>query len=190
LYLQSYAEFAAAWGRNIPSISTPFGFNRIITPENYNLNFINLLGVKYVLSFNPIISPYFKVVFSEGKTKVYENTNVVPRVFFIGRTVYAKNKQTVINLKYRAVVEDATNKNFSRTWGVGSAKIVEYQENKVIVDTQNQAEGFLILTDSYYPTWHVTIDGKEAKIYRTDYNFRGVIVPKGEHSLEFYISIL
>ena len=49
LYLQDYAEFAAAWGRGVPDISTPFGFNRIITPENYASDFANLLGVKYVL---------------------------------------------------------------------------------------------------------------------------------------------
>ena len=52
--------------------------------------------------------------------------------------------------------------------------------------TNNVGEGFLVLTDSYYPTWQASIDGKETKIYLTDYNFRGIIVPKGEHTVEFY----
>lgn len=198
LYLQGYAEFTAAWGRNVPDISTPFGFNRIITPENYNIEFINLLGVKYILSLDPISSPILNLVYSEGQTKVYENTNVYPRTFFIGRTIYADNNQTAINLlfdknyplKYRAVVEDPIDKKFSRTWSVGTAKILSYRENEIIIKTQNQGEGFLVLTDTYYPTWHAMVDGKEVKIYRTDYTFRGVIVPKGEHTLKFYISIL
>jgi len=32
----------------------------------------------------------------------------------------------------------------------------------------------------------VSIDGKSAKLYIVDYNFRGAVVPSGEHSVEFY----
>jgi len=198
LYLQNYAEFAAAWGRGVPDIFPPFGFNRIITPENYTSDFANLLGVKYVLTFNPITEPNFKLVAEEGQTKIYENTNVLSRTFFIGRTIYANNKQSAIDLlfdknyplKYRAVVEGQGAENLSRAWSVGLAQIISYEENKVVIKTQNQGDGFLVLTDTNYPSWHVTIDGKEARIYKTDYNFRGVIVPKGDHILSFYISLL
>ncbi|MDP3998134.1 MAG: YfhO family protein, partial [bacterium] len=69
------------------------------------------------------------------------------------------------------------------------AKILDYRENKVKIETENEADGFLVLTDGYYPTWHVVVDGKEEKIYKTNYNFRAVIVPSGKHQLEFYISL-
>ena len=49
--------------------------------------------------------------------------------------------------------------------------------------------GFLVLTDSYYPTWHAAVDGVEEKIYRTDYNFRGIIIPAGKHKVEFHNSL-
>ena len=198
LYLQTYAEFAAAWGRNLPNILPPFGFNRIIIPGNYNSQFADLIGVKYILSIDSINIPSFKLVYSEGQTKVYQNMNVFERAFFIYRTIYADNDQTAMNLmysknyplKYRAVVEDSNNKNFSRTWSVGTSQIVNYQANEITIKTQNHGDGFLILTDTFYPAWHVTIDGKESRIYRADYNFRGIIVPKGSHILNFYISIL
>jgi uncharacterized membrane protein YfhO len=43
----------------------------------------------------------------------------------------------------------------------------------------------LILTDSIYPGWRATIDGADVEIYQTDVNFRGVMVPEGEHIVNF-----
>ncbi|MCP4422728.1 MAG: YfhO family protein [Chloroflexi bacterium] len=43
----------------------------------------------------------------------------------------------------------------------------------------------LILTDSHYPGWHATLDGKETAVYRTNSLFRGVVVPSGEHTVHF-----
>ena len=194
LFLLSYAQLMAAIGRQEPNISPPFGFNRIITPQNYNSKFINLLGVKYVLSHEDINEGGFSKVMQEGKTKVYENGNVLNRAFFVQNTVFANSRQNAINimfdekfpLKFSAVVEG---KDVSGNWSNGSAQIVKYEENKVEIVTKNYGEGFLILTDSYYPTWKATIDGKLTKIYLTDYNFRGILIPKGEHKIIFYANL-
>jgi uncharacterized membrane protein YfhO len=69
---------------------------------------------------------------------------------------------------------------------LGRADVVNYEATKIELETNNIGEGFLVLTDSYYPTWHAKIDGKETQIYLTDYNFRGIIVPKGKHVVQFY----
>lgn len=46
--------------------------------------------------------------------------------------------------------------------------------------------GMLVLTDSYYPGWTATLDGKPAQIYPVNGMFKGVKVPaKGEHQLVF-----
>jgi uncharacterized membrane protein YfhO len=89
------------------------------------------------------------------------------------------------SLKDRAIVATKS-KDFNKTWSNGKSEIINYSENKVIIKTSNEGEGFLILTDTYYPTWHVKIDGKESRIYLTDFSFRGVIIPKGKHEVVFY----
>jgi len=33
--------------------------------------------------------------------------------------------------------------------------------------------------------WKAFIDGNETKIYRANHGFRGILVPKGEHKIEF-----
>ncbi|MGE5431211.1 MAG: YfhO family protein, partial [Syntrophomonadaceae bacterium] len=44
----------------------------------------------------------------------------------------------------------------------------------------------LFLGDTYYPKgWKAFVDGQETKIYRINHAFRGIVVPKGEHKIEF-----
>jgi hypothetical protein len=198
LYLQRYGELMAASGRGIPDISPPFGFNRIITPQDPLSKISDLLGVKYILSLEDLKYTKLKPVFSDGFVKVYENTFAFPRAFFINNTLIVKSKQEAINamfqvnyqLNSRAVVENVVdNSLFKSSWDIGQVNFVNYSDEKVLLKTKNSGDGFLILTDSFYPSWHATIDGQETKIYLTDFNFRGIIVPKGEHVVEFYNQI-
>jgi uncharacterized membrane protein YfhO len=86
-----------------------------------------------------------------------------------------------------AVVENVGDKQlFKSGWTLGDAQIINYQDNKVSIKTSNLGDGFLVLTDSYYYNWHAKIDGQETPIYLTDYNFRGIITPKGKHTIVFY----
>ena len=200
LYLRRYGELIAALERGEPNISPPFGFNRIITPHNYESKIIDLLGVKYVLSLSDITSDKLTKVFQEGETRLYENKNALPRVFFIDQIKVVKNKNEAIqemfkkdfNPRNTAIVEPSAGVNINPPlgWTSGEADIVEYSANRIVIKTENKGEGFLVLTDSYYPTWHAAIDGLDTKIYTTDFNFRGVVIPQGKHRVVFKNSLL
>lgn len=193
LFVESFGELIAASERGAANINPPFGFNRIITPHKFESEIINLSGVRYVLSLNEINSPQLEKVVEEGQTRLYENKNYFPRAFFVKETISLLGKQDVINSVFQnkdklmevAVVEGLS----SSKWSTGKATIVEYKENSIIIETENESEGFLVLTDTFYPTWKASIDGKNVKILRTDLNFRGVVVPSGNHSIKFYSSL-
>jgi hypothetical protein len=196
LYIQRYGELMAAIGRNSPNINPPFGFNRIITPQDPTSPMMDLLGVKYILSLNDLRNQKLKEVFTDGDTRIYENINSFQRAFFVKNTLVVNSKQEAINtlfnlsgfLDKEAIVE-GLNKKTSNSWQVGKITFLKYKENQILIKTLNQGTGFLVLTDSFYPTWNAKIDGKKTKIYLTDFNFRGIIVPKGEHTIEFYDSL-
>ncbi len=198
LYLNAYAQFASAINRNKPNVSAPFGFNRIITVENPGSEFVNLLGVKYILSFDNVKSNDYPKIMSEGVTNLYLNRNVLPRVFFAKNLIKVNSNQEAIdnlykvkdNLKNDVVIEGYKGSKTIYNNDSSKALINNYAENSVTINTQNSNDGFLVLTDNFYPNWHVTIDGKESRIYKTDYNLRGVFVPKGNHTIKFYISLL
>lgn len=211
LYLRRYGEIIAAMERGRPDITPPFGFNRIITPKNFESPIADFLGVKYVLSLSDISSPKLKKVFQEGQTRVYENKNALPRVFFVEKVFYAGSKEQVIEMLLSkdvdigkiAVVESTSSSmgnnkpqepigSFSDNFPVGKARITRYSENNVSIETEIEGNysGVLVLTDSFYPIWRAKIDGSETVIRRVNYNFRGVSVSPGKHVIEFYATLL
>lgn len=192
LYLKRYGEYIIALERNGADIRSPFGFNRIITPHRYNSKLIDLMGVRYLLTFDELKDPEFKKVFEEGQTYVYENTKAFSRVFFVENTLNVKNGEEAmqkmfeesIDLQRTAIIEKG--RYIEKEFSVGEVKIEEYSPNRIVLQTKNADEGFLVLTDSFYPIWKAQIDGEQSVIYRADFNFRGVVVPKGEHTVLFY----
>lgn len=194
LFINRYGELMAAWARKKPDIS-PLSFNRIITPQDYESKFADLLNVKYVLSLRDENSPKLEKVYQEGETRVYRNKNVFPRVFFAADIIVVDNKQKAIEKMFDPSI------NFNKTviieenipsvnLGVGKVTISQYSENKITLETQSDKDGFLFLSEVYYPSWKATIDNKPSKIYITDYVFRGLFIPKGNHDIIFQAKIL
>lgn len=196
LYPLRYAELIAAISRGKPDIRPPFGFNRIITPHTVSSPLINLLGAGYVLSFDQLDSPQFEKVYEEGQTKVYKNTKALPRVFFVPSLKHVQDKQGAIqtlfdsapSLRTTAVVEGKM-PALQTKYSSGSAKITQMTESSMTIETQNAGTGFLVILNAFYPGWHASLDMKEIPIYLTDYDFQGVVVPSGKHTVELRKSL-
>ena len=43
----------------------------------------------------------------------------------------------------------------------------------------------MFLSDNYDSGWNAYVDGIRTKVYRTDYSFRSIVVPSGEHTIVF-----
>lgn len=61
--------------------------------------------------------------------------------------------------------------------------ISDYHNDSVEIKTSLPSAGVIVLTDNYHPNWSATVDGKPAHIGLVDETFRGVVVPKGQHTI-------
>jgi hypothetical protein len=192
LYLKSYAQYISALEKGNARDQSLISFNRIITPHNTNSPLFNLLNSQYVLSIFDTDNPNLQLVAQEGETRVYKNTKALPRVFSVTSVVGISGQQKQIeflyshNLHDAAVIEGSVQKD-NLTKAV--VEIKNYSEDQVVLQTKSSGESFIVLTDVYYPTWKVYVDGVEAKLYKTDYAFRGLFVPSGEHRVEFRVGL-
>lgn len=69
--------------------------------------------------------------------------------------------------------------------GEKKVHITTYEPNTVAISVETPSDAFLVLSDVYYPGWQASVDGKPTDVYRTNYAFRGVVVPKGKHRIVF-----
>ena len=189
LYLKNYAEYVAAMESNQSDIHGPFGFNRIITPHNYNSQLFDFLNTKYIISLDEMKSEKLVKVFEEGQTKVYENKKAQPRIFFVENVVPDTKDMTSLfsnDLSKTAVVNGFTT---SRKLSIGTVSDITYQPSFVSMKTRNNGDGYLVFSDAYYPTWSAYIDGVKTAIFITNHAFRGIFVPKGSHTVQFKDSL-
>jgi hypothetical protein len=56
--------------------------------------------------------------------------------------------------------------------------------NRVTIRAALDAPGYLVLADTWYPGWRVTVDRQPAEMLRANYAFRAVHLQDGEHIIE------
>ena len=66
-----------------------------------------------------------------------------------------------------------------------AVQVVSYQPEQIELDVTLDAPGVLVLADTWYPGWQATVDGVPAALLRANYLFRAVLLPAGQHRVQF-----
>jgi len=170
----------------------------------FTYKILNLLGVKYLLHAktdgqNVWAFPFwqysdnFEKIWEDDQYQVWLNKQTFPRAFLVNDYQVIRESQEMVDfmliektsLKQTAVLEVEPDFEIQTCANRGNAEIIDYQPNRVVIDLEANCWSLLVLTDNFYPGWQATIDGQPTKIYRTDYSFRGVVVPDGKHEVVF-----
>ena len=174
-----------------------------------------MLGVKYVTAPKEDADIFeqnnFLKVFEGEKFAVFENLTVLPRVFLASNyegppDVFGKEPQSADELGERdkqrreLIFNKLLSSDFdisttiilekpstiSPQFGLGSAQIISYKPDEVIIKTSSSEPKILFLSDNYFSGWKATIDGDETPVWRANYTFRAVPLVGGDHLVRFY----
>lgn len=157
-----------------------------------NPTFWRMLNIKYVVLDNQVNMAGLELLNAGEKSAVYRFTDVLPRAYFVNR-VEKKSGLEILNLvknnqfdpKEIAFTEEEV-LNIDVPDSTASVSIAEFKEAEVVLNVNASGNNFLFLGDTYLPYgWNATIDDEETKIYKANHGFRGVVVPKGEHTVKF-----
>ncbi len=86
----------------------------------------------------------------------------------------------------RVVLEEEPPHVFSRNDGEpGEAAIIYSGNHRVVIEAYAPQGGILVLSDTYFPEWHVYVDGEERKMMRANIAYRAVALEPGRHHVEF-----
>lgn len=166
---------------------------------------INLLGVKYIVhkladDRAPWTFPIwtypkeqFDLIYKDGYYEFYQNNNVFPRAFLVGKYSVVKDEKQILktifskdfDLRHEIVLE--INPGISMVGGdLGGAKIISYQPNNMEISVDSKTNALLFLTDSFALGWKASVDGKHVPVLRANYAFRAIGIDKGKHSVRFW----
>ncbi len=180
-------------------------FNVEIPPPDPNRSGINFLNVKYVLfdrSFDTGIRPSDRFVLkSQGERyQLFENTQHLPRFFVVHTArVFTDEKQLESAIRNNTVdfsseialsadtVRGIGQTDFPCTTDKNSrVSVNSYAANHIRMTVDAPCDGFLSSSEVYYSGWKARIDGVQTPVLISNYAFRAIRMPKGNHVVEYY----
>ncbi len=150
-----------------------------------------MLGVKYIVvpkGHPPGGEGIWPVFVEDPRVDVHLHTGALPRVWLVYRTevvgVQAEALPRVLAPDFApeqvAVVENGP---LLHGEGKGRIELLRIEPNRLELHVETDAPALLVLSEVFYPGWQAVLDGRPVPIHRTNFTFRGVLIPPGSHRL-------
>ena len=150
-----------------------------------NWNVYNMLNTRYVISAD-----------QNGRLEAQYNPDANGAAWFVQRVMTMKGPDEEIaaldsaDTRRVAVVDERFAAEFrgvdAAADSAASIRMTEYRANLQRYEYTAPAEGVAVFSEIYFPHgWTATVDGEPASCFRADYLLRGMVLPAGEHTVEF-----
>jgi len=150
--------------------------------QKNNIEVLNMLNTKYIIAEDEQQQPKAYTRFTEPNGNAWFVSDL-ERVADANTEIRLLDS---INTKQKAIT---TMDMASRRFELDSTARIDLevvQPNYLKYQTHNSNDGFMVCSEIYYmPGWQAYIDGKPVDHIRVNYVLRGLLVPKGTHSVEF-----
>jgi hypothetical protein len=150
-----------------------------------NLRVLNMLNVKYIVQKD-----------EEGRNYAITNPEANGNAWFIRKLINVQNANEEIKaLDSLDVLNEAVlnTSDFSQISQFNFQKdtsaiirLREFKPNHLTYTTSNSNNGLAVFSEMYYPRdWKAYIDGKQTDHFKVNYVLRAMIIPEGNHTVEF-----
>jgi hypothetical protein len=141
---------------------------------------------------------YFITADAKGASVVQANPNALGNAWFVKNVKFVNNadeemaaldsikprETAFVDVKFKTQVGDFKGNANPE----GTIKLSSYHPNKLVYEFNSPTAQAVIFSEVFYKgnqDWISKIDGQVKEHFRTDYMFRGLIVPAGKHQIEF-----
>ncbi len=150
-----------------------------------NIGILNMLNVKYVIQQD-----------EEGRSYPTLNPDANGNAWFVEKLLPVKDANTEIldldslDTKRNAIVNTTKFPSINRfnftVDSIASITLTDYKPNHLTYRSVNSNAGASVFSEMYYPHgWNVYVDGSPKKHFRINYVLRALMLPEGEHTIEF-----
>jgi len=157
------------------------------------LSFLRMTNTKYVISKQRFNHPELLLKHSANGENIYQVKDYLPRVFLVDSVTVLNSDEDIFELlksntfdpQSHAIIDQPMIP--SKFESVDSeVKITHWEPQQLLVSANMNETGLLIFSEGYYsPGWKAFVDGNQTDIIQTNHFMQSIIVPKGEHKVEF-----
>jgi hypothetical protein len=154
---------------------------------------LNLMGVRYLVTDEALPLPR---IYDQGPN-IYRNDAALPAAFLVPHAWVVNEAEARLALladpgfdprEVLLLEGDAGSMPEPLPAGAEASQtevaVLREGPNRVTIQVNAEQAGVLVLTDTTYPGWAATVDGKPAEVLVADHAFRAVEVEAGGHSVE------
>jgi membrane protein YfhO len=151
----------------------------------------DILGIRYYLGVKPQRADLQEVFQGRSGVKVFENAKAFPRAWAVHRTLEVADPKQA-----RAMLADPGFDALHSVFFIGQSApklascndddvwLSRHEPNRVVIQAAMSCRGMVLLTDTWFPGWKATVDGRSVAIEKAYGAFRGVVVDAGDHTIE------
>ena len=167
--------------------SMPFDFYQI---EAHTLRGRRIFAAAYTVSRKPLFADQKEVFRDENGLAVYENPDVMPRVWTVHDAVTVKDP-----VDARRHLQDEAFDVAKRTFSYDASPAMDQCDgdevrsfvrgiNRTTAVVAMKCRGIVVTSENNAPGWIALVDGREAPVYSAYTTLRGVVVGPGTHTVE------
>ena len=171
---------------------------------SYRSPLADLLGLRYIVTSSSLAAldqrareADFPVIARIDGHTIYSNPRALPRVMVVPQAQSADQNGLLLSGQWgggfdptRIVLLAPDDAKRIDRGSEGQARIVRYENGRIVIAAESPRGGVLVLNDVYHPWWRATIDGTPVTIMRANGLFRAVALPSGKHEVQFEFSPL
>ena len=144
----------------------------------------DLLNARYII--RPASAPEPGAIYQDSAWKVYENPAAYPRAWIVHDTLVGKIDEGGIDLRHMALLAEPlqTILDPADPGAPESATVTNFEAKRIALSVHASGRGMLVLSETFYPGWNATVNGRPARIHKVDGALRGIVVPPGDSRVE------
>ncbi len=150
-----------------------------------NTPVLNMLNTRYLI-----------VPGQDKRPAAYPNTNALGNAWFVQsyRMVENADAEIAAMKSFKPDSIAIINKSFTEMLNgfqpaydsASSIRMVSYEPNQLRYEYHSRNKALAVFSEIYYPKgWNAFIDGKPAPHFRTNYVLRAMVLPEGDHKVDF-----
>jgi hypothetical protein len=134
-----------------------------------------------------------RIWFREGASD--EHPNRLPRAWVVNNAVVLESKEERLRVlakgpwdpRKTVILEEFPKEAppVTTEGPAGTAKVVSRRAGEYVLEAENGADAYLVLSEAYYPGWSAEVDGKPVDVVPANHLIQAVRLPPGKHVVRF-----